>query len=159
MHSGLPQQKLMMFRTFVSFCIYMSIAVESIDVNGPLAFLECLSYNQTSVNMLATYLSAIKANFNVLGLNAAILENKRLKYYIRSIKLNRPVCLSTKNVISVEILQKIIRCCDTLYMGSICKAVFLVAFWGFQIWPFIHFPLLIYPGTLLLVTVSSLQNL
>ena len=109
----------------------MSIAVENIDVNGMLAFLECLTYNQTSVNMLANYLVAIKANFNVLGLNAAILEDKRLKYYLRSIKLNRPVCLSTKNVILVEILQKIVRCCDTLYMGSIFKAVFLVAFFGF----------------------------
>ena len=109
----------------------MSIAVENIDVNGLLAFLECLTYNQTSVNMLANYLAAIKANFNVLGLNAAILEDKRLKYYLKSIKLNRPVCLSTKNVISVEILQKIVRCCDTLYMGSIFKAVFLVAFFGF----------------------------
>ena len=49
-----------MFRIFVSFCVYMSIAVESIDVNGLLAFLECLSYNQTSVNMLANYLAPIK---------------------------------------------------------------------------------------------------
>ena len=76
----------------------MSIAVESIDVNGLLAFLECLTYNQTSVNMLANYLAAIRANFNLLGLNAAIFDDKRLKYYIKSMKLNRPVCLSTKNV-------------------------------------------------------------
>ena len=120
-----------MFRTFVSFCVYMSIAVESIDVNGLLAFLECLKYNKTSVNMLANHLAAIRANFNVLGLNADILEDKRLKYYIKSIKLNRPVCVSTKNVISLEILHKIVHCCDTLYMGPIFKAVFLVAFFGF----------------------------
>ena len=108
----------------------MSIAVENIDLNGLLAFLKCLNYNQTSVNMLANYLAAIKANVNVLGLNAAILKDKRLKYYLRSIKLNRPVCLSKKKVISVETLQKIVRCYDTLYMGSIFKAVFLVAFFG-----------------------------
>ena len=119
-----------MFRTFVSFCVYMSIAVESVDVNGLLAFLECLN-NKTSVNMLANYLAAIRANFNVLGFNADILEDKRLKYYLKSIKLNRPVCVSTKNVISLEILHKIVHCCDTLYMGPIFKAVFLVAFFGF----------------------------
>ena len=84
----------------------MSIAVESIDVNGLLAFLECLTYNQTSVNMLANYLAAIRTNFNLLGLNSSILDDKRLNYYIKSMKLNRPVCLSTKNVISLEILQK-----------------------------------------------------
>ena len=120
-----------MFRTFVSFCVYMSIAVENIDVNGLLAFLECLKHNEVSVNMLANYLAAIKAKFNVLGLNASVLDDKRLKYYLRSIKLNRPVCLSTKNIISVETLLKIVHCCDTLYMGPIFKAVFLVAFFGF----------------------------
>ena len=101
--------------------------------------------------MLANYLAAIKANFNVLGLNAAMLDDK-------SIKLNRPVCLSTKNVISVETLHKIERCCDTLYMGPIFKAVFLVAFFGFLdhlIWPLIHSLPLTYPGTLLLVIFSS----
>ena len=120
-----------MFRTFVSFCVYMSTAVESIDVNGLLAFLECLNYNKISVNMLANYMAAIRANFNVLGLNTTVLEDKRLKYYLKSIKLNRPICLSSKNVISVENLLKIVHCCDTLYMGPIFKAVFLVAFFGF----------------------------
>ena len=108
----------------------MSIAIESVDANTLLAFLECLTYNKTSVNMLANYLAAIRANFNLLGLNSASLDDKRLKYYIKSIKVNRPVCLSTKNVISVEILQKIVACCDTLYMGPIFKAIFLVAFFG-----------------------------
>ena len=111
----------------------MSIDVESIDVNGLLAFLECLTYNQTLVNMLANYLAAMKANFNLLGLNYAILEDKILKYYIKSIKLNTPFCLSTKNVISVETLQKIVRCCDTLYMGPIFKAIFSGVFWFLQI--------------------------
>ena len=36
-----PKANGVMFRTFVSFCVYMSIAVENIDVNGLLAFLEC----------------------------------------------------------------------------------------------------------------------
>ena len=109
----------------------MSIAVESVAVNGLLTFLECLKYNKTSVYMLANCLAAIRANFNVQGLNAAILDDKRLKYYLKSIKLNRPVCLSNKNVISAETLHKIVCCCDTFYMGPIFKAVFLVAFFGF----------------------------
>ena len=113
-----------MFRTFISFCVYMSIAVECIDVNDILAFLESLKHNEVSVNMLPSYLASINANFNVLGL-------KRLKYYLRSIKLNRPVCLSTKNIISLETLHRIVRCCDTLYMGTIFKAVFLLAFLDF----------------------------
>ena len=35
MHSGLPAKAYgVMFRTFVFFCVYMSIAVESVNVNG-----------------------------------------------------------------------------------------------------------------------------
>ena len=77
----------MMFRTFVSFCVYTSIAVESIDVSDLLAFLKCLKHNEISVNMLANYLAAIKAKFSVLGFNASVLDDKRLKYYLRSISL------------------------------------------------------------------------
>ena len=109
----------------------MSIGVESIDANGLLAFLECLKHNEISMNMLANYLAAIKAKISVLGLNASVLDDKRLKYYLRSLKLNRPVCLSTKNIISIETLQKIVLCCDMLYMGVIFKAVFLVAYFVF----------------------------
>ena len=60
----------------------MSIAVENIDVNGLLAFLECLKHNEVSVNMLANYLADIKGKFSVLGLNASVLDDKRLKYYL-----------------------------------------------------------------------------
>ena len=153
-----------MFRTFVSFCVYTSIAVENIDVNGLLTFLEYLKHNEISVNMFANYLAAIKAKFSVLGLNASVLDDKRLKYYLRSIKLNRPVCLSTKNIISVETLHNTVQCCDTLYMGPIFKAVFLVAFLVSLDYltlppPPILFPPLIYPGTLRLVTFSSPKNL
>ena len=140
----------------------MSIAVESVDANTLLAFLECLTYNKTSVNMLANYLAAIRANFNLLGLNSASLHDKRLKYYIKSIKVNRPVCLSTKNVISVEILQKIVACCDTLYMGPILKPYFwwlFLVFLDYQTWPLILSPPLMYPDTWLLVTFSSLENM
>ena len=144
-----------MFRTFVSFCVYLSIAVESVDVNGLQAFSGCLNYNKISVYMLANYLAAIRANYNVLGLNTAVSEDKRLKYYLKSIKRNRPVCLSTKNVISVENLLKTVYCCDSLYMGPIFKAVFLI----YQTWLLIHLLPLTYLDILLLVISSFLSIL
>ena len=112
--------------------------------------------------MLANYLKVIEAKFSVLGLNASVLDNKRLKYYLRSIKLNRPVCLSTKNIISVETIHKIVGCCDNCIWGPFLKLYFWLHFLvssDYQISPLIHFPPLIYPGTLLLVTFSSPKNL
>ena len=80
------------YSRLLSVSVFMSYAVESIDVNGLLAFLEYLTHNEISVNKSANYLAAIKAKFTVLGLNGSILDDKKLKYYLRSLKLNRPVC-------------------------------------------------------------------
>ena len=87
--------------------------------------------NQVSVNMILNYLSAIRAKLVVLGLNPSALDHKKVKYYIRALKLNRPMSVTTHNIISLDMLLKIVHQCDLLYMGIVFKAVFLVAFFGF----------------------------
>ena len=87
--------------------------------------------NQVSVNMISNYLSDIRAKFVVLGLNPSALDHKKVKYYIRALKLNRPMSVTTHNIITLDMLLKIVHQCDLLYMGAVFKAVFLVAFLGF----------------------------
>ena len=120
-----------MFRTFVCFCVYLSVDVRNLDVEGILAFMECLHVNQVSANMIANYLAAIRAKLVVLGLNPSPLDHKKVKYYVRALKLNRPMSVTTHNIISPEVLLQIVNHCDRLYMRTVFKAVFLVAFFGF----------------------------
>ena len=120
-----------MFRTFMCFCVYLNLNVKNLDVDGILAFMECLHVNQVSVNMISNYLSDIRAKFVVLGLNPSALDHKKVKYYIRALKLNRPMSVTTHNIITLDMLLKIVHQCDLLYMGAVFKAVFLVAFFGF----------------------------
>ena len=120
-----------MFRTFMCFCVYLNLNVKNLDVHGILAFMECLHVNQVSVNMISNYLSAIRAKLVVLGLNPSALDHKKVNYYIRALKLNRPMSVTTHNIITLDMLLKIVHQCDLLYMGAVFKAVFLVAFFGF----------------------------
>ena len=120
-----------MFRTFMCFCVFVDLDVSHLDVDGILAYLECLNFNKVSVNMISNHLAAIKAKLIVLGLNPSPLDHRKVKYYIRALKLNRPISVTSHNIITVQRLLKIVYQCDYLYMGKVFKAVFLVAFFGF----------------------------
>ena len=81
--------------------------------------------------MIMNHLAAIKAKLVVLGLNPSPLDHKKIKYYLRALKLNRPISVTSHNIITVHMLLKIVYQCDYLYMDKVFKAVFLAAFFGF----------------------------
>ena len=120
-----------MFRVFVAFCCHMGILMSSVNVKVLLAFLECLNENGVSPNMLSNYVSAIKAKFVIYGLPTKCLESRRIYYYVKSLRINRPLNISRCNIISIEDLYALVACCDELYMGQVFKALFLMAFFGF----------------------------
>ena len=105
-----------MFRTFMCFCVFVDLDVCHLDVHGILAYLECLHFNKVSVNMISNHLAAIKAKLIVLGLNPSPLDHKKVKYYIRALKLNRPITVTSHNIITVRMLLKIVYQCDYIYI-------------------------------------------
>ena len=56
----------MLFRTFIAFYVCAKISVESVT-EVHLSFLEYLTINHVSANMISNYISATKANFTILG--------------------------------------------------------------------------------------------
>ena len=80
-----------MFRVFLAFCCHMGILMSSVNVKVLLAFLECLNENGVSPNMLSNYVSAIKAKFVLYGLPTKCLESRRIYYYVKSLRINRPL--------------------------------------------------------------------
>ena len=119
-----------MFRVFLAFCVcvYMKVVMAEVHVGALLAFLECLHVNKVSVHMLCNYLAAIRATFIMYGLPTVALDDKKLHYFIKSVKINWPLCITKCNIISIEDLYAMVACCDSLYMGEVYKAVFLIAF-------------------------------
>ena len=118
-------------KVFIAFCIHMGVQLCKLNVNVILAFLECLLHNQCSAVMIANYVSALKAKCVVHNLQYNLFDNLKIKYFIKSVKQNRSLHVMPHNIVDVECLHKICKECDSIYMGPVFKAMFLVGFFGF----------------------------
>ena len=102
-----------------------------VTVFNLLCFLECLNYNRVKPSLMANYLSAIKANFNIFGLDVAVFQDMRIKYYQKAVQLSSPMNIKLKKIIDVSLLLQIVQQCNYTYMGQIFKPVYLLAFYSF----------------------------
>ena len=81
--------------------------------------------------MLANHISACKAKFTMYGLQFHLWDHPNVKYFLKSVKINRSIVVNKKHIIDLDMLNHIIKHCDTLYLGVVFKAVFLLAFFRF----------------------------
>ena len=120
-----------MFRVFIAFCIYMKVALHHLSVKVILAFLECLVCNKVSPAVLANYVAAIKAKCILYNLSYHVCANVKIKYFLKSVKITRPLCVKPHNIIDLKMLKAIISECRNLRCGPVFKAIFLPGFFGF----------------------------
>ena len=64
-------------------------------------------------------------------LNYTLFDHPKIRYFVRSMKINRPLVPVTRNIMSIDILTKLVLECDTIYGGSVFKAIFLRVFFCF----------------------------
>ena len=103
----------------------------NISVECMLSFLEYLAIHRVSVHMVTNYVSAIKAMASVYGLNVNTLDEKRIKYFIEALKVNRPLAVVKRNVMDIHTLKQLIHVCLARSYPRIYKVLFLCAFFGF----------------------------
>ena len=82
-----------MFKVFVAFCIVSGVILPDVNVIIVMSFLECPVQNHCSCVMSENYMSAIKASFVLYDLPFVGFEHPKIKYFIKSIKINRPLTL------------------------------------------------------------------
>ena len=116
-----------MFRTFVAFCIFTK---SNINVKVILSFLECLVKNSSSSCMVANYVSAIRASFVMYDLSYYMLDHPKIKYFLKSLRINRPV-VTPHNIINISRLIDISLACDLLTSPQVFRAAFLLGFFAF----------------------------
>ena len=117
-----------MFRTFVAFCVYTKCLLVEVDIKIVLSFLECLVINGCSVLMIENHVSAIKAHFVLHDLCFAVFEHPKLKYFIKSLKINHPLSVKPHKIMR---LAQMSAACRNLTSGVVFRAVFLLGFFGF----------------------------
>ena len=120
-----------LFKTFLAFAIFMEWDILQVSVFNLLCFLEFLNYNNVKTSLMSNYLSAIKAYFNVLGLDVAIFQDMRVKYYQKAVQLSTPMNVRLRKIIDIPLLSKIVEQCNFTYMGQVFKALYLLAFYSF----------------------------
>ena len=94
-----------------------------------LAYLEYLEENHVSVHMVANNISAIRASLIMYGLDYLCLDHPRVRYFVKALKINRPLAVVKRNV--MDTLKRLTLLCDEIQFGFVFKPVFLIAFFGF----------------------------
>ena len=120
-----------LFRSFVAFCVCTKLNMFELNDSHILSYLEYLITQGVSVNMLANNISACRAKFVMHGLHFPLWDHPNVRYMLKSVKINRPICITKKNIIDLQTLRQIVDHCDNMYLGQVFKAVFLLAFFGF----------------------------
>ena len=119
------------FRVFMAFCVYASRSVHAISIEFLLAFLEFLTFNKVSASNISNYISAIKTVLGNHGVNCAAFLDPRVKVFTRALMRSRPLNPHIKAVIDVEMLTRIVKQCERMYLGMVYKAAFLLSFFSF----------------------------
>ena len=134
-HNGLTastkQSHCSKFRLFLAFCTFVNISIECLDAATFLAFLEFLVQNNKSYFSITSTIAAVKTKLSMFGISTSCMEDKRISYFLKSIKINRPLVPKIKPVIDIPLLQKIVHLCDSTYQGFVYKAAYLTAFFSF----------------------------
>ena len=120
-----------MFRLFIAFCVCINFSLHKVSLSLLVAFMEFMIQNGTSFSSLANHISATKSCMALYDLDFHIFEHPKIKMIFRSLQINRPIILSQRAIIDLPMLHEIVNTCDTMYMGQIYKAIYLLAFFTF----------------------------
>ena len=65
--------------------------------------------------MFSNYISAAKSSFIILDLNLSLLEHPNVRYFVRSLKINRPLKATKRPVMDLQLLARLVQCCDSIH--------------------------------------------
>ena len=102
----------------------MDAPQDNISVECMLSFLEYLTIHRVSVHMVANYVSTVKAMASVYGLNVKTLDDKRIKYFITVLKVNRPLAVVKRNVMDIHTLKQFIQVFRLIAMQGYIRPYF-----------------------------------
>ena len=120
-----------MVRVFMAFYIVMKVAIQNVSVKVLLSFLECLVINKCSATVVTNYVSAIKASLTLYYLEFVICDHPNVKYFLKSLRINRPLSVTHHNIIDIPMLKRIASLAKAMKQGAVFKALFLIAFFAF----------------------------
>ena len=108
--------------------MFAKVPLSEISVSVALSYLEFLVENDVSVNIIKNHIAAIKAMCIVHNLEYGAWEHPKVSYFVKSLRLHRPMALPKRNIIDINTLKKMVLLCNQF---SDPWVVILTAFFGF----------------------------
>ena len=121
----------MLFKSFVAFCLYAKINLSVVSVSVALSYLEFLVENRVSSSMISNHIAAVKAMSIVYDMQYEAWDHPKIRYFVKSLKLQRPMVLPKRNIIDLVTLKKMVATCHQFLDACVYRAVLLTAFFGF----------------------------
>ena len=112
--------------SFVAFSLFAKVKLSYVSVSAVLSYLGFLVEYNLSVNMINNDISAIRAMSIVLDLLYGSWEHPKGRYFVKSLKLHRPMALVKRNITDINTLK-----CHLFPDAEVYKYVLLAVFFGF----------------------------
>ena len=120
-----------MFRDFLGFLVAAGFQLGQVNHIVLLTFMEYLVLNQISPADISNYLAAIRAQCIVFNLNTACFQHQQIQYFLKSLKINRPLQPKIHKHIDTQLLTSIIRIAETLHHPQVFKSLYILAYFSF----------------------------
>ena len=119
------------FNLLLSFCLKFNISLKDITVNQCISFIEFLAGSGLSTPTIFTYISAIKSKCHQFGLTTTPWSHPRVNTMLRACSRTIIHGPDSKQVLTPLTLTQLIVLTNSIPLGPMYKAIFLLAFHGF----------------------------
>ena len=110
-----------MFKEFLGFLVAAGFQLGQVNHFVLLAFMEYLVLNQISPANISNYLAGIRAQFILFNLDTTYFQHQQIQYFLRSLKINRPLQSKIHKHIHIQLLTNIIHITETLQHPNVFK--------------------------------------
>ena len=118
------------FKLFLAFVIYMGLT-PPYSIDTIVLYLEFLAQKNFKACSLRNNVSVLKHFFALFNWPLAALSCRKVQLLLKSVQMNARMNIKVKGVISISMLQKLIKIVQKCYNGVTYKALFLMAYFGF----------------------------
>ena len=122
---------LRMLSKFLGFLVAAGFQLGQVNHIVLLAFMEYLVLNQVSPAGISKYLAGIRAQCIVFDLDTSYFQHHQIQYFLRSLKINRPLQPRIHTNIDIHLLTNLIHMTDTLEHPNLFKALYILAYFSF----------------------------
>ena len=120
-----------MFRDFLGFLVVAGLSWLQLSTPVLLAFMEYLHVSGMSASNIANYITAIRSLMILYVVNTDCLRDQRIPFFIKAIKINRPIQAHLPPTLDQVSLLKIVTVAEALPFSTVYVPLYLLAFFSF----------------------------